>query len=233
MTEYATAAANQLLTRYGIVAREAAIADRIPGGYATVYPVLRAMEEAGHVRRGMFVAGLGAAQFAQPTAVDQLRTLRTPSSEESVYLAASDPANPYGTLLPWPRAESDDAQHGLARAAGAGVVLVRGALAAFVRRRNPALRIILPEQEPERSETARLLGAKLAQIAVRWQSARSGLLIGEINGTPAREDFFASYLKDSGFVDTALGFQMRRGTPVPISTAERDEDEEDESAETA
>jgi ATP-dependent Lhr-like helicase len=192
------------------------------------------MEEAGHVRRGMFVAGLGAAQFAQPTAVDQLRTYRAQASEESVYLAASDPANPYGTLLPWPRTESDDAQHGLARAAGAGVVLVRGALAAFVRRRNPALRVFLPDEEPERSDTARLLAAKLAEIAVRWQSARGGLLIGEINATPAREHFLAQSLKDSGFVDTALGFQMRRGTPVPISTADpTDEDEEDESAETA
>jgi hypothetical protein len=74
----------------------------------------------------------------------------------------------------------------------------------------------------------------LAEIAVRWQSARGGLLIGEINGTPAREHFLASFLKDGGFVDTALGFQMRRGTPVPISTAEpADEDEEDDSAETA
>jgi ATP-dependent Lhr-like helicase len=234
VTEYATAAANQLLTRYGIVAREAAIADRVPGGYATVYPVLRAMEEAGHVRRGMFVAGLGAAQFAQPTAVDQLRTYRATSSEEAVYLAASDPANPYGTLLPWPRTESEDTQHGLARAAGAGVVLVRGALAAFVRRRNPALRVFLPEEEPERGETARLLAAKLAEIAIRWQSARGGLLIGEINGTPAREHFLAQSLKDSGFVDTALGFQMRRGTPVSISTVQpTDEDEEDDSAETA
>ena len=48
---------------------------RRPGGFAGVYPVLGALEERGVARRGYFVEGLGAAQFAVPGAVDRLRSL--------------------------------------------------------------------------------------------------------------------------------------------------------------
>jgi ATP-dependent Lhr-like helicase len=90
----------------------------------------------------------------------------------------------------------------------------------------------LPDEDPERSEVARLLAQKLAEVAVRRQTLRGGLLICDINGQPARDHFMAQFLKDSGFVDTALGFQMRRGTPIPLSTRV-EEDEDDEPAETA
>ena len=53
----------------------AVAAERIPGGFAAVYPVLRAMEETGQCRRGYFVEGLGGAQFALPGAVDRMRAL--------------------------------------------------------------------------------------------------------------------------------------------------------------
>ena len=234
MTVWAAAMSRQLLARHGIVSREAAVAENLPGGYSSAYPVLRAMEEAGHVRRGMFVSGMGAAQFALPAAVDMLRSSRrAQETAESVALAASDPANPYGTLLPWPR-EDDTAPHGLARTSGATVILVDGALAGFVRRRNPAIRVFLPEDDPERSTVARAVAQKLAELAVKRQAGRYGLLVGEINGEPAREHLLAQFLKDAGFVDTAMGFQMRRGTPVPISTPiDNETEEDDESAETA
>jgi ATP-dependent Lhr-like helicase len=64
-----------LLERHGIVTRGAIAAERVPGGFAAVYPVLRAMEETGQCRRGYFVEGLGAAQFALPGAVDRMRAL--------------------------------------------------------------------------------------------------------------------------------------------------------------
>ena len=116
------------------------------------------MEESGWIRRGMFVAGLGAAQFATPAAVDMLRSLRIdPAQPEAVHLAASDPANPYGSLLPWLEDASD---HTLSRSAGASVILVNGRLAAFFRRRNPALQVFLPDDEPERGTVARAIGAE-------------------------------------------------------------------------
>ncbi|HXS93564.1 MAG TPA: DEAD/DEAH box helicase, partial [Candidatus Limnocylindrales bacterium] len=123
-TEWTAATAQQLLARNGIVMRETAVAENIPGGYPAVYPALKTMEESGWVRRGMFVAGMGAAQFATAAAVDMLRSLRRPGERaEAVHLAASDPANPYGALLPWSEESSD---HAMARAAGANVILVNG-----------------------------------------------------------------------------------------------------------
>jgi ATP-dependent Lhr-like helicase len=69
------AVAQALLDRHGIVTRGSVVAERVPGGFGAVYPVLRAMEEAGQCRRGYFVEGLGAAQFALPGAVDRMRAM--------------------------------------------------------------------------------------------------------------------------------------------------------------
>ena len=231
-TEWSANIAQQLLVRYGIVMRETAAAENIPNGYGTIYPALRTMEESGWIRRGMFIAAMGAAQFAQTSAVDMLRTLRkTPETPEAAHLAASDPANVYGTFLPWPR-ESEDQAHGMARAGGASVILINGSLVAFLRRRNPGLRVFLPEDEPDRSQFARALARKLAEVAIRRQSRRGGLLIGEINGADARQHFLSRFLEESGFLATALGFQMRR-TNIIEKTVAPDHDEDDDSAETA
>jgi ATP-dependent helicase Lhr and Lhr-like helicase len=232
VTQWSANIAQQLLTRHGIVMRETAIAENIARGYNTVYPALKTMEDSGWVRRGMFVAGMGAAQFAATSAVDMLRSLRVePPLADVVYLAASDPANPYGALLPWPRTENeaeDAVHHSMSRTSGAGVILINGALAAFLRRRNPSLRIFLPENEPERTQFARELAKKLAELAIRWQGRRSGLLVGEINGLPAREHFISRFLVESGFHDTVLGFQMRRVTPMVPSRDAEDASEEND-----
>ena len=234
-TEWVAAYAQQMLVRYGIVMREAAVAENVSGGYGTIYPALRTMEESGWIRRGMFIASMGAAQFAMNSAVDLLRSLRVdPDMPEALHLAASDPANPYGSMLPWPRLPAEDptGPHGMARVSGASVVLVNGRLAAYLRRRNPALRIFLPEDEPERSQTARALAIKLVEIAVKRQGRRQGLLIADINGAPAKEHPMARFLMDAGFVDTALGYQMRR--VAAIATMPEDADEvDDEETETA
>ena len=102
------AAAEALLDRHGVVTRGAVAAERLYGGFAGVYPVLKAAEESGRARRGYFVDGLGAAQFAMPGAVDALRAraddgnARPSSPAPALVLAATDPANPYGAALPWP-----------------------------------------------------------------------------------------------------------------------------------
>jgi ATP-dependent Lhr-like helicase len=152
-----------------------------------------------------------------------------PESPESVYLAASDPANPYGTLLSWPRLEENstdpNALQSLARAAGAGVILVNGLLAAYLRRRNPAIRIFLPENEPERSQFAREVASRLAKLAIRRQGRKQGLLIATMNDQPAKDHFMARFLEDAGFVNTALGYHMRRVANV-INEPEPEESEE-------
>ncbi len=129
-TEAAHARALQLLERYGVLTREAALGEGAEGGFAGVYPVLKALEERGQVRRGYFVAGLGAAQFAVPGAVDRMRAERDGERESSpIVLAATDPAQPFGAALPWPEVDGRPA-----RAAGALVVLAGGALLAYLER---------------------------------------------------------------------------------------------------
>ena len=102
--ERAQARADLLLERHGLVARETVVAERVPGGFASVYAELSALETLGSARRGYFVEGLGGAQFALSAAVERLRSHRD-ATEEPVVLAAQDPANLYGAVLPWPRRE--------------------------------------------------------------------------------------------------------------------------------
>jgi ATP-dependent Lhr-like helicase len=129
-TEAAHARALQLLERYGVLTREAALGEGAEGGFAGVYPVLKALEERGQVRRGYFVAGLGAAQCAVPGAVDRLRRERDGEDEPApVVLAATDPAQPFGAAIPWPESEGRPA-----RAAGALVVLGGGTALAYLER---------------------------------------------------------------------------------------------------
>ncbi|MGZ6060461.1 MAG: Lhr family helicase, partial [Myxococcaceae bacterium] len=120
-TEWAAATAQQLLSRHGLVTREVAQAEGLPGGFSAVYQVFRLLEDGGRVRRGYFVSGVGAAQFALPPVLDLLRSLRDlPEEPEVTVLAATDPANPYGTLLRWPPLDGAPAR-GPSRSAGSQV----------------------------------------------------------------------------------------------------------------
>ncbi|HEY3055871.1 MAG TPA: crosslink repair DNA glycosylase YcaQ family protein, partial [Thermoanaerobaculia bacterium] len=201
-TQRATAIAQQLLTRYGVVTREAPGPENITGGFSAVYPVLKAMEEKGRVRRGYFVAGLGATQFASGGALDLLRSLREgPEQPETVMIAASDPANPYGTIVKWPR-------EGLMRVAGASVILVNGALAAYMSRGEKQLVVLLPDDEPTRSTVAREVANALASLVTSGR--RRALLISEINGERVAKSEIAPFLAEAAFVPTSMGYQFVR-----------------------
>jgi ATP-dependent helicase Lhr and Lhr-like helicase len=218
----------QILNRYGIVTRETVAQEAISGGFSAIYDVLKALEESGRVRRGYFVAGLGAAQFALPSAVDLLRSLRNsaqPEKSEIVAIAATDPANAYGAVLRWPQV-SEDPGASLTRSVGASVILRNGDLIAYMRRRNPNLQVFLPTDEPDRSNAARDLAAFLAGSAQETmredESGRySGLLLSTINGLPAHEHWLARFLLDAGFHPAPMGFNVRRILPqAPISASE-------------
>ena len=119
-----------MLERYGIVTRETVLAEGVPGGFSTLYAELGNLELLGTARRGYFVEGLGGAQFALPGAVERLRSL--PSEQGSyLLLAATDPANPYGSSLPWPKREGGRRP---ARAPGAHVLLRDGEPIVYVER---------------------------------------------------------------------------------------------------
>jgi len=139
--------AEALLERHGVLTREAVRGEGHPGGFAGLYPVLRAMEESGHARRGYFVAGMGGAQFALAGAVDRLRS-RPAEGSRTVVLAATDPANAYGVSLPWPQPATGKsvATHEAApkvssprRVPGAYVVLVDGAACLYLEKGGKGL----------------------------------------------------------------------------------------------
>jgi ATP-dependent Lhr-like helicase len=205
-TEWSTAVTRQLLARYGIVTRESVAAEWVPGGFGTVYAVLKAMEETGRIRRGYFAAGVGAAQFALPPALEQLRALKEePDIPEVVHLAATDPANSYGAILRWPEKLTGTGR-GPSRSVGASVIMVNGACVAWVAKAGRALLVDLPDDEPARTTIGRALADRLATLAL--ESGR--LLVSEINGAPAREHALAPYLVERGFTASALGFSVSR-----------------------
>ncbi len=211
-TERAAALAQTLLARHGVVTREAVNAEEIAGGFSAVYPVLKAMEDAGRARRGYFVAGLGGAQFAVPGAEERLRSFREPSPEPlTLVLAATDPANPYGATLPWPRKEGDgDAR--AQRAAGAQVVLADGELVAWLGRGEHNLHTFLPAQEPLRSSAARALAQALSALVD--EGRRKALLIALVDGGEVSTSPLAAELRAAGFIPGIKGF-LKRGSSAP------------------
>ncbi len=140
------AQAELMLERYGIVTRETVLAEGIPGGFSSLYGELSNLEMLGTARRGYFVEGLGGAQFALAGAVERLRSLPR-VDEELVVLAATDPAQPYGATLKWPRppgagADPDgDGRGGRrpSRVAGAFVLLRNGEPVIYVERGGKGL----------------------------------------------------------------------------------------------
>jgi ATP-dependent Lhr-like helicase len=200
-TERAHARAVALLDRHGLVSREHA-AIEAGGGFAATYRVLRAMEEAGKVRRGYFVEGLSGAQFAYAGAVDRLRGKRSaPDVPEVPVLSAVDPASVWGWLLPWPETTEVNTSPPR-RVAGATVVLVDGEPVLFLDRRGRRLRTFKDRTAPE-----------LLSLAVRaLDQARTGKLlrIEHIDGAPARTSPHAPLLRASGFGADHRGLTLER-----------------------
>ncbi|GAA4403947.1 ATP-dependent helicase [Fodinibacter luteus] len=221
------ATAELLLDRHGILTRGATTAEDVPGGFAAVYRVLGRAEEAGRVRRGYFVEGLGASQFGTTGAVDRLRSGtggvggtrrdRAREAPSAVVLAASDPANPYGAALAWPDRAVDPAagdaegpsdgrrRHQPGRKAGAVVVLVDGELVLYVERGGRTLLTHSEQPDLLRAAAAALADAvrrgSLGRITV--EKADGGRLLG--SGHPV-----VGALEEAGFHLTPRGLRIRR-----------------------
>jgi ATP-dependent helicase Lhr and Lhr-like helicase len=208
-TQAAHATALQLLERYGVVTREAVLAENVVGGYASVYGVLKVLEERGTVRRGYFVAGLGAAQFGLPGAVDRLRSAREVVDAElhphdvpsPVVLAATDPAQPFGAAIAWPTSTGRPA-----RAAGASVVLRAGEPLAWFDRRSYSV-VTFPAANRDALMDGGWAGAMFA--LVKDGRARS-LEVRKVNGESVSPSSpAAALLKAAGFVEGYRGWVAR------------------------
>jgi ATP-dependent Lhr-like helicase len=186
------AQAELMLERYGIVTRETVLAEGVPGGFATLYAELGNLELLGAARRGYFVEGLGGAQFALPGAVERLRSL--PEADGShLLLAATDPANPYGAALPWPKPPSGRRP---ARAPGAHVLLRDGEPVVYVERGGRGVLCLVPLGEAE-------LGAAMGALAAAVSAGRLPKL--------AVERFDGEPVIGSGHEEALLGAGFSRG----------------------
>ena len=196
-----------LLERQGVVTRDGAAAEPLPGGFAAVYPVLRELEERGRVRRGYFVERLGAAQFALPGVIDRLRAeRRDPGTDldpsRAIVLAAVDPAQPYGGVLAWPRRTGQASPRQLARVAGAYVVLLDGEPAAFLERGARSLHTLPAFDVPGGSEAAvRALGSLAADGRVR------SMQIARVDGVAIESSSHRAAFEAAGFRRAYRGWQ--------------------------
>lgn len=203
-TERQAAIAAQLIDRYGVLTREAVSSEGIAGGFAGLYPVLKAMEEAGKVRRGYFVAGQGAAQFAAPGAEERLREKKDSETPAEIrLLAATDPANPYGAALKWPDRAKTEAKP--QRTAGARVILRDGELLAYLGKTGTSLLTFLPETSPERDHAIQALVHALSDLA----APGAPVFLAKIDSLPAGESDLAAHLRAAGFNPTSRGYQLR------------------------
>ncbi|HEY0478199.1 MAG TPA: DEAD/DEAH box helicase [Kofleriaceae bacterium] len=185
-TMRAHAQATALLERWGIAGRATARADDLPGGFAAIGDVLRAMEDAGTVRRGYFVESLEGAQFAWPGAIDRLREAPRGEAQRVDVLPTVDPACAWGSALPWPRLRDPTARP--ARRVGATAILVDGELAVWLEPK--ARRIATGDLPTEAIELALAVG--LPRVAAR--ARRRELLIEQIDGVAAAESPLARTL---------------------------------------
>ncbi|HEX7265668.1 MAG TPA: DEAD/DEAH box helicase [Candidatus Dormibacteraeota bacterium] len=192
-TERLHAAAGVLLQRYGVLTRESVAGEGWPGGFASLYPVLRAMEESGRIRRGYFVEGLGGSQFALPGAVDRLRALRE-QDDRIVAIAASDPANPYGSVLAWPRSDGR-----MARAAGAYCVIDGGRLVLYLERGG---RSLLTNGEISADHLRALIGMALLAGRVELQ---------KVDGVSVMDSPLYGLIREAGFSATHRGLVAYAG----------------------
>nr|WP_206037697.1 ATP-dependent helicase [Rhodococcus sp. HNM0569] len=203
----ASATAEQLLERHGVVTRGAVVGEDVPGGFALMYKVLARFEENGRCRRGHFVETLGGAQFAAPHVVDRLRSFGDSiegrhRSAPAVVLAASDPANPYGAALPWPARGDDKSGHRPGRKAGGVVVLVDGELALYVERGGRTLLTFGDDPGVARTAVGALADAVKARRIDR-------IVVEKVDGVSIHESDFGVVLTECGFAATPRGFRLR------------------------
>ena len=138
--------AELLLERSGVVTREQVLAEGITGGFSMLYDSFGQLETIGVARRGYFVEGLGGAQFALPGAVERLRAQRDADEQAPVVLAATDPAQPYGAALPWPKRDGE--KRSPQRVAGAYVVLAGAEPVLYVERGGRGVQLLVEPDDP-------------------------------------------------------------------------------------
>ncbi|MGV6875202.1 ATP-dependent helicase [Pseudochelatococcus sp. B33] len=195
-TARALALVEGLLDRYGVVTRGAAVAEDVPGGFPALQTVFRGMEDAGRVLRGRFVEGLGAAQFAERATIDRLRELAEarPAEPVAVGLSAGDPANPFGTILPWPPHRSGVRP---TRRSGALVVIVDGRLVLYLAQGGRNLLTYVDADDPATAKS--LATGLMALVDALKRERRLMFTLEMVDDRPVSATGLADALRKIGF----------------------------------
>lgn len=205
-TQSAHTQALQMLERHGVVTREAVLAEGVVGGFVSIYGVLKTMEERGQVRRGYFIDGLGAAQFAMPGAIDRLRDARVARTDaidddgaiaRVHVLAATDPAQPFGAALPWPETKGRPM-----RSAGALVAIHAGEPLVWCDPRSHHL-VVFPAGTTDTAWVEAL-------VSIVKDGRRRGLEVRTVNGEdPSSHPGVVEALTQRGFAVGYRGLVLR------------------------
>jgi ATP-dependent Lhr-like helicase len=182
--------AELLLERYGIVTREQVLAEGVPGGFSSLYDQLAALETIGVARRGYFIEGLGGAQFALPGAVERLRAQRDDDEAPPMVLAATDPAQPYGAALKWPKTSSARSP---ARQAGAYVVQMGAEPVLYVERGGKGLQVLVEAGDERVAPSLEALADAVRRGRVRR------LALERVDGEPIVGSAYEERLVELGF----------------------------------
>lgn len=223
-TVQAVALVESLLDRYGVVTRDIVLAAGVPGGLSMLYPVLKAMEEAGDLARGMFVEGMGPAQFAQRETVEALRAFAQPADASApaslVALPADDPACLFGAGIPWPdvawdavgEAPAVDSALVAARPArreGALVVIADGSPVLWAAPRLKSLLAFSADEKLLEAAVAALVASVRAALKREGASAaRRKIVVEHFNGRDVLATPAASWLQSAGLVRLPDGFRL-------------------------
>ena len=199
-TERMQAWTENMLDRYGVIGRQAVITENVPGGFPALQTLCRSMEDSGRILRGRFVEGMGGAQFAERHTIDRLRDLTSSNTENQAFtavaLSANDPANPWGTLLPWPTHPSSLVP---ARRNGAFVVISAGQLRLYLAQGGKKMMVWSENEEMPSSEIFSALASALRR------EPRLRFTLTEVNDKPVRQTTLFTLLREVGFSSSPQG----------------------------
>lgn len=199
-TERMLAWTENMLDRYGVIGRQAVITENVPGGFPALQTLCRSMEDSGRILRGRFVEGMGGAQFAERHTIDRLRDLTSSNTENQAFtavaLSANDPANPWGTLLPWPTHPSSLVP---ARRNGAFVVISAGQLRLYLAQGGKKMMVWSENEEMPSSEIFSALASALRR------EPRLRFTLTEVNDKPVRQTTLFTLLREVGFSSSPQG----------------------------
>ena len=200
--DQAFAVCTTLLDRYGVLCREAFSSEAIKGGFSRYYPVLKAMEERGKLRRGYYVDTLGATQFAIPGVDDQLRQDKSEESEP-LWLSVLDPVQPFGRILPWP----DDFPIKPMRKVGCQALFEEGLLIAILQSCRSKLLVREFDDEAKQKQLLDTLIRGLQILPNRL--GQKVVFIEQINGSSSHSYAGAEHFSRAGFSVVSSGVQIR------------------------